>query len=196
MPKLWEESVGAHREAVRDATLDAVGALVTERGLSSVTMSAIAQRTGIGRATLYKYFPDIESAVTAWHHRQVNRHLAHLAQVRDQAATSGARLKAVLTAWAHIARQTHVHHGSQLAALLHRDTEVDQAQRQLHDLVRDLLAEAAAGGDLRDDLPADEAAAYCLHALTAAPNMPTQDAVDRLVTLTLTGLRRPDQAVP
>jgi hypothetical protein len=37
-------------------------------------------------------------------------------------------------------------------------------------------------------------AGYCLHALTAAGNLRSQDAVQRLVTVTLTGLRPPPPA--
>ncbi|TJV36742.1 MAG: helix-turn-helix transcriptional regulator, partial [Mesorhizobium sp.] len=55
MPKLWNETIDAHRRAVRDACLDTTAALVAEHGLLSVTMSKIAEETGIGRATLYKY---------------------------------------------------------------------------------------------------------------------------------------------
>ena len=50
MPKLWSDTVLAHRESVRNATLDAVAALVAQNGLASLTMSDIAQTTGIGRA--------------------------------------------------------------------------------------------------------------------------------------------------
>ncbi len=59
MPRIWSETIAAHRDAVRDATLDATAALVAEHGLTGVTMSQIAKESGIGRATLYKYFPDI-----------------------------------------------------------------------------------------------------------------------------------------
>ncbi|RUV80905.1 TetR/AcrR family transcriptional regulator, partial [Mesorhizobium sp. M5C.F.Ca.IN.020.14.1.1] len=78
MPKLWNETIDAHRRAVRDATLDATAALVAERGLLSVTMAKIAEETGIGRATLYKYFRDVEAILVAWHERQVTGHLEHL----------------------------------------------------------------------------------------------------------------------
>jgi hypothetical protein len=61
VPKLWNETIEAHRAAVREATLDTAAALVAEHGLRSVTMSQIAEQTGIGRATLYKYFPDVEA---------------------------------------------------------------------------------------------------------------------------------------
>ena len=56
MPKLWDETIDAHRREVRHAILHATGALVAEHGLLSVTMSQIAEQAGIGRATLYKYF--------------------------------------------------------------------------------------------------------------------------------------------
>jgi len=46
MPRLWEETVAAHRRAVEDAILDAAAALVNDHGLLSVTMSKIAEQTG------------------------------------------------------------------------------------------------------------------------------------------------------
>ena len=52
MPKLWSETIDAHRREVRDAILDTTAALVAEHGLRAVTMSQIAGQTGIGRATL------------------------------------------------------------------------------------------------------------------------------------------------
>ena len=81
MPRIWSETIAAHRDAVRDATLDAAAALVDERGLTGLTMSEIARRSGIGRATLYKYFPDVESILAAWHERRVSEHLRQLAAV-------------------------------------------------------------------------------------------------------------------
>src|ERR687892_2611379 len=85
VPRLWKETIEAHRQGVQDAVLDTTAALVAEHGLRSVTMSQIAEETGIGRATLYKYFPDVETILLAWHERQVTRHLEHLSQIRDQA---------------------------------------------------------------------------------------------------------------
>jgi AcrR family transcriptional regulator len=186
LPKLWNESIEAHRRAVRDATLDATSALVARHGLRSVTMSQIAEETGIGRATLYKYFSDVEAILVAWHERQVSSHLEHLAEIRNQAGDAGERLEAVLEAYAFI---SHEHHGTALAALLHRGEHVARAQQQLRDLIRDLLIEAAETGELRDDVAPDELASYCLHALAAASSLSSKAAVRRLVTVTLAGLR-------
>ena len=190
VPKLWNETIETHRRAVRDAILDTTWALVTEHGLTSVTMSQIAEKTGIGRATLYKYFPNVEAILLAWHERHVTGHLEHLAELRDQAGGAGERLEAVLEAYALISHHRE-HHGAELAAFLHRGEHVARAQQQLIDLVRDLLTEAAETGDVRDDVAPDELASYCLHALTAASSLPSKTAVRRLVTVTLAGLHPP-----
>ncbi len=188
MPRLWNETIEAHRRAVRDATLDTTAALVAEHGLLSVTMSQIAEETGIGRATLYKYFSDVEAILLAWHERQVTGHLEHLAEVRDQAGDAGERLEAVLEAFALI---SHEHHGTELAALLHRGEHVARAQQQLGDFIRDLLSEGAETGVLRADVAPEELASYCLHSLAAASSLPSKAAVRRLVAVTLAGLHPP-----
>jgi AcrR family transcriptional regulator len=186
VPKLWNETIETHRREVRNATLDATAALVAEHGLRSVTMSQIAEATGIGRATLYKYFSDVEAILVAWHERQVTAHLEHLAEVRDRAGDARGRLEAVLEAYGLI---SHEHHGTALAALLHRGEHVARAQQQLTDLIRDLLTEAAETGEVRDDVAPQELASYCLHALTTASSLSSKAAVRRLVTVILAGLQ-------
>jgi AcrR family transcriptional regulator len=192
VPRLWKETITEHRREVREAILDAAAALVDERGLTAVTMSQIAEAAGIGRATLYKYFPDVEAILLAWHERQVGRHLEQLAAVRDRPGAPGARLAAVLEAYARIVHaHPHAHAGADPGAQLHRREHVAGAQRRLRDFVRDLVAEGAAAGDLRSDVAPDELASYCLHALAAAGDLPSEDGVRRLVAVTLAGLNRP-----
>jgi len=189
VPRLWTETIEAHRHAVREATLDTTAALVAERGLASVTMAEIAKRTGIGRATLYKYFPDVEAILTAWHERQIASHLDHLAEVRDRSPEPGQRLEAVLEAYALL---SHEHSGSDVAARLHRGPHVARAQQHLRDFLCDLLMDGAPTEYVRTDVSPVELANYCLHALAAASTLPSKAAVRRLVTLTLAGLR-PDR---
>jgi AcrR family transcriptional regulator len=189
VPKLWNETIEAHRHAVREAILENTWALVTEHGLMSVTMTQIAEKTGIGRATLYKYFPDVEAILAARHERHVSGHLAHLAGLRDQPGTPGERLEAVLEHYALICYHRGRHGNEELSALLHRGETVARAQQQLIGLFRDLLTEVAATGGLRDDVAPDELASYCLHALTAAGDLPSEAAVRRLAAVTLAGLR-------
>lgn len=191
MPKLWSETIEAHRQAVRESTMDTTAELVAERGLRSVTMSEIAEVTGIGRATLYKYFPDVDAILRAWHERQIRAHLRQLAEARDRAEDAVSRLEAVLEAYALIAHESHGHHDAELAAFLHRDEQVVRAERELREMIRDLLIEATVAGNVRTDVAPDELASYCLHALAAARTLPSKAAVRRLVEVTLAGLHAP-----
>jgi AcrR family transcriptional regulator len=186
MPKLWTETIETHRHDVRAAILDATMALVAEHGALAVTMSQIADKTGIGRATLYKYFVDVEAILVAWHDRQVSHHLEHLAALRNQPGDARSRLQAVLEAFALM---RHEHHDPDLAALVHRGKHLGRAHQQLTDLISELLSEAAAVGAIRDDIAPSELAIYCLHAVAAAASLPSKGAVSRLVQVTLAGLR-------
>ena len=187
MPRLWNDTIDEHRRVVRDAILDTAAALVAEAGVRSTTMSQIAERTGIARATLYKYFPSVEAILLGWHERQIAGHLRQLEGLASRSGDAGERLEAVLEAYAQI---THAHGGGELAAL-HLAEHVDRAREQLGALIAGLVAEAAAAaaGTVRDDVSADELANYCMHALAAARSLPTKAAVGRLVAVTLKGLQ-------
>ena len=116
-------------------------------------------------------------------HREV------LAEARDAAGTTAEQIEAVLTAFALI---QHQHHDTELpVALLHRGEHVARARRQLQALVSDLFAAGAQTGDIRADIDPGELAGYCLHALTAAANLPSGVAVRRLLDVTMIGLRSP-----
>ena len=188
VPRLWTETIEGHRHEVRRAILQTTARLVADHGLLAVTMSQIAEEAGIGRATLYKYFPDVEAILLAWHEGQISAHLDQLAELRDRSDGASSRLHAVLEAYALISHETRGHRHGDLGALLHRNGQLTEAQRQLHDLIRDLVAEGTAAGTIRDDVPAAELAHYCLHALGGASSLPSKAAVRRLVIITLAGL--------
>jgi AcrR family transcriptional regulator len=189
VPRLWNETLQEHRREVRGAILDTTAALVGRHGLLSVTMSQIADETGIGRATLYKYFPDVEAILHAWHEGQIAGHLELLAEIRDRAEDAGERLQAVLEAYALIAYDSRGHRDTELESFLHRGEQVARGEHQLRDLVQELVDAGAQRGLVRDDIAPDELANYCLHALNAAAELPSRAAVMRLVALTLAGLR-------
>jgi len=188
IPKLWHQTIQAHRREVRDAILDTAAALVTKHGLRAVTMSQIAEETGIGRATLYKYFSGVEPILLAWHERHVAEHLEHLSHLRDQPGDPLARLTEVLRAYAMISLERH-RHGTELATLVHQGEHLAEPEQQLVNIVRGLLEEAVASGAVRSDVPVDELTTYCLHALEGAGRMPDRAAVERLVAVVSDGLR-------
>jgi AcrR family transcriptional regulator len=187
MPRLWNETIDAHKRAVDEAILGATAALVQSGGLGSVTMSGVAAAAGIGRATLYKYYPSVKAVLRAWHERVVGQHLAHLREVRDGPGDPLARLEAVLEGFALSAR---AHPGVDVAAALHRGTHVARAHEELRTLLEDLLLEGVKSGDVRADVAPGELVLYCLHALGAACHLPSEAAVRTLVTVTISGLRQ------
>jgi AcrR family transcriptional regulator len=145
-----------------------------------------ACRADIGRATLYKYFADVEAILVAWHERHVQAHLTELAALGERPGTPAERLEAVLEAYAQI---VHVRDHSHLASVLHRQEHAAAAEHRLHAFVRDLVVEGAKAGAIRADVAADELSSYCIHALGAARDLPSKAAVRRLVTLTLAALQ-------
>jgi AcrR family transcriptional regulator len=107
-------------------------------------MPRIAQETGIGRATLYKYYPDVESILVAWHDRLVAEHLRQFSEVGNRKdVTANERLVAVLERYALI---LHEHRVSELPALLHQGPHFDRAQQHLNRLVSDIVEDGAKSG--------------------------------------------------
>ena len=189
VPKLWNETIEEHRRSVREAILDTTWRLVAEHGLLGVTMSQIADETGIGRATLYKYFPDAEAILVAHHQQHVEAHLNQLAGIANRPGDAMDRLEAVVAHYAVICHHRGRHGTEELSALLHRPEEVAEAQSSLVRLFEELIAEAANSGSVREDVDPVELANYCLHALSAAGDLHSKAAVDRLVAVTMAGLR-------
>jgi AcrR family transcriptional regulator len=181
VPRLWTETIETHRREVRDAIVETAGRLAISHGLWSVTMSQIAEETGIGRATLYKYFADVESILAVWHERQVAGHLAQLAGIGEGSQSPDMRLRSVLVRYAQICRERRRHGSDELAAALHRTAAVAQLRRQLLELIAQLIADAAASGHVRDDVPPSELASFTIHALDAAGDLTSQAAQTRLI---------------
>lgn len=185
MPRLWNDTIEEHRQAVREAALDAVSSLIAEAGIPAVTMTKVAGQAGIARATLYKYYPDTEALLTAWHQRQIDKHLAHLETVRKQATDSGDEIHAVLEAYALM-----LHHRSagEAPSFLHRNAHTSHAQMHLQDFIAELITHAAKARAVRTDLAPRELAAYALNALNAANFLASPSSVRALVTVVLDGL--------
>ena len=64
-------------------------------------MSAVADAAGVGRATLYRYFPALSAVMGAWHERQVVGHLDELRQVAAAPADEAGHRARTGRAWRH-----------------------------------------------------------------------------------------------
>jgi AcrR family transcriptional regulator len=144
-------------------------------------MSEVATRTGIGRATLYKYFPDVQSILIAWHERAIATHLELKTALAAADGQPLQRLTAVIEAYAEIER---AHRDHPLAPLLHGGGQHARGRDALVQLLGQLIAQCAADGDLRADIPSEELAGYTFGALAAAADVPA----GTVVSLTLAAL--------
>jgi AcrR family transcriptional regulator len=83
------DTIETHHGKYVTAILNTKAALVA----AAVTMLRIAEDTGIGRATLYKYFRGVEEILLAWHQRQMADYLEYLSRIRDRVAILGSGSK-------------------------------------------------------------------------------------------------------
>ncbi|MDQ3569188.1 MAG: TetR/AcrR family transcriptional regulator [Actinomycetota bacterium] len=183
MPRLWADTIDTHRRQVNDAILDATAALIAEQGPLSVAMSAIAERAGIGRATLYKYFPDVESIVIAWHTRDFAEHLHRLKGLSE---TDDVTLED-LAEFVRAQRRHHPHRkGSDIAGALVQSLAdadgviEDRIEPEIIALLTGLLTRLARRKEVRGDHDPAVLARWLLHAVHAPGDL-DHEAVSQLV---------------
>jgi AcrR family transcriptional regulator len=166
--------------------MDHTAALAAAEGLHGVTMARVAQETGIGRATLYKYFKEVPEILAAWHRRQIADHLQDLEAVRDKHESPIAALEAVLIAYAQ--HRSHAPHHGSLSQVLHGQPHMNEAQQHLHAFLADLIGKARKAGELDSSASVEESARYVLAAMQAAHGSRSRPAVTRLVRMVLKGV--------
>lgn len=140
-------------EAARKAVLAAAGDLLLARGLSAVSMDAVAERAGVSKATIYRWWPTKETlALDALH--------TEWAAATPELADSGslrADLRALLGPWARLASGRP--YGPVIAALL-TEAQTDPAfsreyRRRVVEPRRDQARAIFGRAIARGEIPAD-----------------------------------------
>lgn len=170
-------------------------ALSAERGISGVTMSAVADQAGVARQTLYNHFPDVESIVVAAYELHHEANIAGLNQVL--AAASGAVAKLAQFIRYQVAAVAHSHQGA-----VHESSLSPTAReriRLLHgevvDMIKGILVDGVHAGALRSELDVDAAAGFTLHLLGGAGELvaagrPVPEVADAAQSMVLHGVER------
>lgn len=185
VPKIWSDTVEQHRSDVRQSILHTTATLVAERGERAVTMSEIATEVGIGRATLYKYFNDIDSILDAWHEHMIATHLADLTSIAERHSDAEMRLRAVVTRHVEMIQEHHSPGASIMTANAFRSQAVTNGLDRLVRFFAKHVKDAQAEGGLDPTAPAVEYSRFLLHALDAAGSTETKAATIRLIDLAL-----------
>lgn len=183
MPKLWESTVEAHRTSVRDSITQTAWQLARSGGVRALSMSRIAAEVGISRATLYKYFDDIDAVLLAGHEQQVMHHLDQLRAAVASEADPTQALRALLVTYARIVQHRGQHQLAELAAAVHQPSS-HQGQSALLELVAGAVA--ATTPDLADETSPADLAEFCIQSLAAAASEGVD--VEALVSFCLRGV--------
>ncbi|MVZ98814.1 TetR family transcriptional regulator [Actinomadura sp. LD22] len=165
------------QQARRERLIDAARDLAREGGYPAVTMHDVADRAGVARATVYRYFATKDHLLTevaaTWAHR-ITGDIDALA-VGD---TPVERLTALLERIVEVAAQERTLTSAIIQAVTSDDSSVDDARTVLFLFVRDRLSAA-----IGEPVPArDEVEVVLGHILLAA-------------LVSLASLRRPTEEI-
>jgi AcrR family transcriptional regulator len=183
------DTLRADARANRDHIIAAAQAMFAEHGLD-VPMKDIADRAGVGVGTLYRRFPDRESLITATAHA----HLTALARALETASREEGRAWPALRRFLGecITRRL----GTLAAALepgLHAQVQADPSlaavRTDLSDAIARLTRQAQADGDVRRDVEPRDVALLMTVQVYARPEQSHPDALARVITIILSGLR-------
>ncbi len=196
---------GARRAVILDAALRVFG----QYGYRRTSMDDIAREAGIGKGTIYLSFASKEEVFQALSQRLSQRMLADAEAARHRLGTTADKLAAMNTAWFGTYADTirRSPHAAELLDAKHRlsaDLVADAASHYKR-LVRDVLAEAAAAGELDLEPPgltADTAAELLIASARGLQSSATSPAAYRrylnaLVRVMVAGLssRHPSDVV-
>ncbi len=139
-------------ESRRAVILDAALRVFGQYGYRRTSMDDIAREAGIGKGTIYLSFASKEEAFQALSQRLAQRMLAGAEAARHRPGTTADKLAAMHAAWFGTYAETirRSPHAAELLDAKHRlsaDLASDAASRYKR-LVRDVLTEAAAAGEL------------------------------------------------
>ena len=116
--------------------------LMAEEGLGSVTMTAIAERAGVARQTLYNHFTDVEQIVIVGIEEYTQIGSAHLTDLLD--ATPAAEDKLDLLARHTVAGARHGHPSTEIRSALSSDARAHLDEHVM--TIRSLIESIIAGG--------------------------------------------------
>jgi AcrR family transcriptional regulator len=186
-PSIWSDSLTSHKQRQRQHIVQAAARLIADRGAGDLTMSALARRASVSRATLYHYFPDVEGVIAAVVTEQAARFRSDLDRKLSGAVNSHERLTCyVLTVHQWAQRRARHPRGkrklsSQMLAVVH------EPLAELRELLAAILADGIANGTFASELDPALHAQLILNMITD-PHVSTPTAPQQLIGFIQRGL--------
>ena len=181
----WRADSPADEEEARERLLAAADACYAEKGPVRTRMSDVAQRAGVHRSTVYYYFPNKDALLAASFVRLLGATVESVERCWQTDEPFLAQLVAACLRGQEIARgspimRSLVDDHQALGAAYHAAEGSELWRAKLTDVLVRRLEEAATGGEVRRDLPADTLARWIVRisfSLVAEPANP-QDGGD------------------
>ncbi|MBM9434051.1 TetR/AcrR family transcriptional regulator [Flaviflexus equikiangi] len=156
MPKISARTLLEHRDKTRRVLMEALEALMTERGFQNVSMSDVAHHSGIRRSTIYNHFPDKEALLIAFVEEKTSAYLSTTKEMLHGVDTSIDRLRIYVRSQLLAERSYLMAPGPPLKDVVSPDTGMKLAQhvRQTAGLLRSILEAAMSDGTIPvQDIP-------------------------------------------
>ena len=198
----WDATVAEHRQRQLLRIGKAAADLITQYGLSGVSMSQLARAVGVSRATLYNYVPDVAGAVRAYVAAQTEAfHTAIAAAIAEEAGPEAQLRRYIREQVAYVAGADH-----RAAAALHEagvalggaDSPAHHRQRQ--SAVLDGIIESGVQAGVFRSASGEAQAIlisrllYCAHELVHRQHLSQDDTVSAITHLVFDGIRPRDPA--
>ncbi len=186
----WANTLEQHKARQRELILDAAGEIFIARGISGLSMSALASSAGMTRPTLYNYFTDVDAVIAAYGRREVARYTEEL----QQQLSTGEGPAEQLEMFARVMVTGHTEHEHEADWMKY--VPADRSAGEMHiDPLRELLAgilrSGIEQGVFRSDVDPEQAARI-LFDMTESAHMLTHEGDDeqRLADLSIDFMRR------
>jgi AcrR family transcriptional regulator len=168
MPRIEAESIEAHVEAQTRRILDAAMRLFEERGYAGTELRHIAERVGLARNSLYRYYPGKDHILLACLRREMGPNVERLRALESRYPDASERIDAWLDVQMDIAATACRGAMRLVENLRDHSPEFREEIHHLHEpaarVLRDAVAELLAGSGRDPEL----VAAMCTGLLNAA----------------------------
>ena len=152
MPKISGRSLIEHRDNTRRALFDSLSTLMSERGFENVSISDLAEHSGIRRTTIYNHFTDKEDILIAYVESEMSKYLSNTKAMLARADNSIDKLRFYVRSQLLAERSYLMAPGPPLKDVISPDTGMKLAGhiKQISDLLRSILTRAIDNGTIPD----------------------------------------------